>query len=97
MTLLTVESSSEMEYCMSAVSILAEEFWQIVEYFVEFPANVQAKSMICERNLQSEDLSFVQQGGYWIFTDIAFVKEFCFVEEMPKCLCSVELLNVEST
>ena len=31
---------SEMEYCASAVSMLAEEIWQIAEGFVEVPANL---------------------------------------------------------
>ena len=32
-----------MEYCASAASMLAEEFWQIVEGFVEVPVNLQAQ------------------------------------------------------
>ena len=30
----------EMEYCASDASMLAEEIWQIVEGFVEAPANL---------------------------------------------------------
>ena len=38
---LTVESSnSEMEYCASAASMLAEDIWQIAEEFVKVPANL---------------------------------------------------------
>ena len=29
-----------MEYCASAASMLAEEFWQIAEGFVEVPVNL---------------------------------------------------------
>ena len=32
-----------MEYCASAASMLAEEFWQIAEGFVEVPVNLQAQ------------------------------------------------------
>ena len=32
--------SAEMEYCASAASMLAEEFWQIAEGFVEVPVNL---------------------------------------------------------
>ena len=31
---------TEMEYCASAASMLAEEFWQIAEGFVEVPVNL---------------------------------------------------------
>ena len=34
---------SEMEYCASAASMLAEEFWQIAEGFVEVPVNLEAQ------------------------------------------------------
>ena len=32
-----------MEFCASAASMLAEEFWQIAEGFVEVPVNLQAQ------------------------------------------------------
>ena len=34
---------TEMEYCASAASMLAEEFCQIAEGFVEVPVNLQAQ------------------------------------------------------
>ena len=33
---------TEMEYCASAASMLAEEIWQIAEGFVEVPVNLLA-------------------------------------------------------
>ena len=39
----TEDDLSEMEYCASGASMLAEEFWQIVEGFVEVPVNLQAQ------------------------------------------------------
>ena len=38
---------TEMEYCASAMSMLAEEFWQIAEEFVEVPANLYAQLKKC--------------------------------------------------
>ena len=35
-----VQLGTEMEYCASGASMLAEEFWQIVEGFVEVPVNM---------------------------------------------------------
>ena len=35
-------SWSEMEYCVSTASMLAEEIWQIAEGFVEVPVNLLA-------------------------------------------------------
>ena len=35
-----VGHESEMEYCASAASMLAEEIWQIAEGFVEVPVNL---------------------------------------------------------
>ena len=51
--------------------MLAEEYWQIVEGYVEFPA----ESMISGRNVPDAEISSVQQLGYWILTDV-LVKEF---------------------
>ena len=51
-----------MEYCVSAAatSKLVEEFWQIVEGFVECPTNLQAKSMICGTNVSEHGVLFLQ-------------------------------------
>ena len=35
-----ITKGAEMEYCASAASMLAEEFWQIAEGFVEGPVNL---------------------------------------------------------
>ena len=48
--------SAEMEYVGKAVSMLSETFYQIVEGFVEFPANLPVKIMIHERTVPGEDL-----------------------------------------
>ena len=34
---------TEMEYCASVASMLAEEIWQIEEGFVDLPTNLQAQ------------------------------------------------------
>ena len=34
-----VRAVSEMEYCKSTVSMHMNEFWQVVEGFVDFPVN----------------------------------------------------------
>ena len=41
-----------MEYCASAVSMLAEEFWQIAERCVEVPVNLQAQVQNVEETSQ---------------------------------------------
>ena len=48
---------AEMEYCASAASaasMLVEEIWQIVEGFVEVPANLQAQLKKCGRNVPND-------------------------------------------
>ena len=42
---------SEMEYCVSAASMLVEEMWQIAERFVEVSANLLAQLKKCGRNV----------------------------------------------
>ena len=37
---------TEMGYCMNTTSMLTEEFWQVVEGFVEYPTNQQTENMI---------------------------------------------------
>ena len=54
-------SDEQMEYSASVMNMLAENFWHIVEGFVEFPANLLDESMICRRNGPDDDLLFVQQ------------------------------------
>ena len=41
-----------MEYCASAASMLAEEFWQIAEGFVEVLENLQAQIKNVEETYQ---------------------------------------------
>ena len=48
-------SDSEMEYCASAVSMLAEEIWQIAEEFLEVPANLKAQIKKCGRNIPNDE------------------------------------------
>ena len=38
-----VHIRSEVEYCTSAASMLAEDIWQIAEGFVEVPTNLEAQ------------------------------------------------------
>ena len=45
---------SEMEYCASAASMLPEEIWQIVEGFVEIPANRWAQFNKCGINVPND-------------------------------------------
>ena len=60
-----------MEYCASAASMLAEEFWQIAEGFVEVPVNLQAQikkvkeQFVCEQNFHNVEimLTKLQQCG----------------------------------
>ena len=40
-----------MEYCTSAVSMLAEEIWQIAEGFVEVPVNLLVQMQKCGKNI----------------------------------------------
>ena len=37
-----ISAKSEMKYCASAASMLAEEIWEIAEGFVEVPVNLLA-------------------------------------------------------
>ena len=46
--------NTEMEYCASAASMLAEEIWQIVEGFVEIPANLWAQINKCGLNVLND-------------------------------------------
>ena len=43
---------TEMEYCVSAASMLAEEIWQIAEGFVEVPVNLLVQLKKCGKIFQ---------------------------------------------
>ena len=43
---------AEMEYCASAASMLAEEFWQIAEGFAEVQVNILLKSIMWKKYLE---------------------------------------------
>ena len=45
---------SEMEYCASAASMLAEEIWQIAEGFVEVPVNLLVQLKKCGKNIPND-------------------------------------------
>ena len=47
-------SKSEMEYCASAVSMLAEEILQIAEGFVEVPINLLVQLKKCGKNIPND-------------------------------------------
>ena len=45
---------TEMEYCESSASMLAEEIWQIAEGFVEGPVNVLFQLKKCGKNITND-------------------------------------------
>ena len=45
---------AEMEYCVSAASMLAEEIWQIAEGFVEVPVNLLVQLKKCGKNIPND-------------------------------------------
>ena len=45
---------TEMEYCASAASMLAEEIWQIAEGFVEVPVNLLVQLKKCGKNIPND-------------------------------------------
>ena len=52
---------AEMAYCMSAVRMLLEEFWQIVECFAEVSTNLHAEIIICGRNVPDNESSNISK------------------------------------
>ena len=51
---LRICNCSEMEYCASAASMLAEEIWQIAEGFVEVPVNLMVQLKKCGKNIPND-------------------------------------------
>ena len=60
--------------------MLADESWQNVQGFVEYPAYLQAERIIYGRNVPKDELSLVQilKCGDEIVTNM-FIKEFHFL------------------
>ena len=72
--------SAEMEYCVSATSMLVEEIWQIVKGFVEVPANMLAQLMKCtvlsiNRNQYRRSLLSIN-----LYSIRNYLLQMCFVD-----------------
>ena len=55
MKILLFCSNTEMEYCASAASMLAEEIRQIAEGFVEVPVNLLVQLKKCGKNIPNDE------------------------------------------
>ena len=64
---------AQMESCAGTASMLAEEFCQIVEGFVEVHTDLQAESMICGRNISRAYLRHISGISYVFLRQISAV------------------------